>query len=68
MKYLVLLLFVVFCLTACGGSVTTGDDTNEGSINEAHITLKDGRVITCLVYARGYKGGLSCDWISPETP
>jgi len=64
MKYLIVLLFTVFCLTACGSS--TGDDTNEDSINEAQITLRDGRVITCLVYARGYKGGLSCDWTKRE--
>jgi hypothetical protein len=35
---------------------------NSGYLYEAHKTLADGRTVTCVIYAYGYKGGLSCDW------
>lgn len=34
------------------------------ALREESITLHDGRQITCVVYASGYQGGLSCDWSS----
>lgn len=62
MKFM-LVLIALFSFTACS---STGSDTNERSINESHIDLQDGRVVTCLTYAVGHKGGLSCDWANAK--
>lgn len=52
-------------LTGCGADPhTQAADTGGGHISEYHPRLEDGRTVTCLVYASGYKGGLDCDWDS----
>ena len=34
-----------------------------GGYNEEYVKLKDGSVIHCLVYDKGYQSGsMSCDW------
>lgn len=37
-------------------------------IKETHMTLSDGREITCLVYREHRAGGLSCDWHNTPQP
>ncbi|AIY01197.1 hypothetical protein ART_1598 [Arthrobacter sp. PAMC 25486] len=57
-----LAIIAVLALTGCDvgkPDETTGAKTN---IEERHVTLNDGREITCLRYKSGYAGGLSCDW------
>lgn len=41
------------------------NSTTERLLYEDTITLSDGRKITCVEYANGYEGGVSCDWEHP---
>ncbi|PIT07974.1 hypothetical protein [Snodgrassella communis] len=43
-------------------------ETLTSRIKETHMTLSDGRKITCLVYDDSYAGGLSCDWHNTQQP
>jgi PBP1b-binding outer membrane lipoprotein LpoB len=43
-------------------------ETITSRIKETHMTLSDGRKITCLVYDGYYAGGLSCDWHNTQQP
>lgn len=52
---------LAFGLSGCTESGSVGSDY---TLSEEHITLQDGRKVTCVKYASGYKGGLSCDWES----
>lgn len=56
-KRAALLLLVPF-LGACG--LTTTPSTS--NITEIHQKLDNGKTVDCLIFAKGYKGGLSCDW------
>lgn len=39
--------------------------TDDPTLREGELTLKDGRVITCIIHrADNGRGGLSCDWPS----
>ena len=60
MKRVLVLVTVSLALTGCGADVTP--KAKPGNVNEITKTLEDGRQVTCLVYASGYRGGLSCDW------
>ena len=46
-------------LAGCGGSSAFAGDQ---VLAERHITLSDGREITCVRYSGYNQGGLSCDW------
>lgn len=37
-------------------------ERSTGSLREETITISDGRTVHCVIYASGYRGGLSCDW------
>jgi len=56
MKRAVLIAAVVLALAGC----VPGEKTDVTDILENRVTLKDGRVVTCLIYSGG--GGFSCDW------
>ncbi|MCO6514703.1 MAG: hypothetical protein J6589_09605 [Snodgrassella sp.] len=43
-------------------------ETLTSRIKETHMTLSDGRKITCLVYKADRAGGLSCDWHNTQQP
>jgi hypothetical protein len=58
-------ILAALLLTGCSeGSdeVGEGADTGAGTIKEYPVNLNDGRTVTCLVYAQGYKGGMDCEW------
>lgn len=63
-------LILVLALTACGSGGSPESDGGAGSsssyLYERTVSLTDGRTVTCIVYAEGYTGGLSCDWDGPE--
>lgn len=52
-------------LAACSGG-TEVDLSGEGAafstLSYKEVTLPDGRVIPCILYAGPNAGGLSCDW------
>ncbi len=50
--------------TALVGCTPSGAEQNRSadSLRQESITLQDGRTVQCVIYASGYKGGLSCDW------
>lgn len=60
---------LAFGLSGCTESGSAGRESgtfpvSDYTLSEEHITLQDGRKVTCIKYASGYKGGLSCDWES----
>lgn len=60
---------LTFGLSGCTESGSAVDDSpssevSDFTLSEKHITLQDGRKITCIKYSAGRKGGLSCDWES----
>ena len=55
------LVAVTLTLSGCYVSGMEQDRSTD-SLREETITLNDGRTIVCVIYASGYKGGLSCDW------
>src|SRR5207344_3019717 len=62
-----LVCITLLLLAACGGAPPgqgggVGDSGTTAYISEQDIHLKDGRIVTCLIYKQGYAGGLSCDW------
>lgn len=63
MKRLIPALAIIgLALTGCASGNTDADTGEQSSLYERHIILKDGREITCIVYAAPHKGGVSCDW------
>ena len=67
----------VVSLAACSGGPSGGTTTQpvdkgagsySSSLSERIIKLKDGRVVTCVIYEGGYAGGLSCDWDNAKAP
>lgn len=62
-----------FGLIGCGadtGTFDTEDDStveNPANIKEQQITLRDGRIITCVTYNQYRGGGIDCDWFSSAT-
>ncbi|UUX60154.1 hypothetical protein [Glutamicibacter halophytocola] len=61
-KKLTALALVAVALTGCANGNPDPATGEPGSLYEENVTLRDGRELTCIVYARGYKGGVSCDW------
>lgn len=66
MRAALIVVAVVGLLSGCAApaefeSPKSGGASN-GYLSEEVIVLSDGRKVTCVVYAAGYKGGLSCDW------
>lgn len=59
-------------LSGCGAQTTQNveetSDYVDFSIEEIHHTLKDGRVVTCLIEDGFRVGGISCDWESASLP
>ena len=52
---------VAAALVGCSaGGSEQGASTDK--LRQESITLEDGRTVQCVIYASGYKGGLSCDW------
>lgn len=58
-------------VSACGaqaaddGRLDQGDSNYRDYLTEVHVTLKNGRDITCISQmTAGGSGGLSCDWVS----
>lgn len=47
----------VAVLAGCGSSPPSDE-----RLYEKPVHLTDGRVVVCVVYKDGYKGGVSCDW------
>lgn len=70
MRRSLLTAFMVLALSSCGSasdestvpSPGTSDVDSGGELSEQSITLRDGREVTCVVYASYKSGGLSCDW------
>ena len=56
------LAIVAIALTGCSSGNTDADTGEQSPLYERHINLRDGREVTCIVYAGPFKGGLSCDW------
>ena len=61
-------------LTGCGVTPASGSDTSAptqpdritGILSAQHVTLADGRTVTCIILGAGAAGGLSCDWVNAE--
>lgn len=60
-------------LTGCGTSITAATESQEqqaeyitGTLSAQHVTLADGRTVTCIILGAGAAGGLSCDWANAE--
>lgn len=63
MKRLISALAIIgLALTGCASGNADSNTGESTPLYERHITLQDGREVTCINYAAGYKGGLSCDW------
>jgi len=67
-KTIALIALAGFLLTGCAGGYANVEDDNKkdytitnkgGSIYERHITLNNGKTVTCLLY-NGYS--ITCDW------
>lgn len=64
----VIAIGLILGVTGCStGDQSSNDPQNEVTINsstmyETKLDLSDGRQVTCAVYARANRGGLSCDW------
>lgn len=57
-----LAITATLALTGCA-SVNPNADLGESTyLRDHHIKLGDGRTVTCVMYADGSLGGLSCDW------
>lgn len=54
-------VFFVLILASCGG-VDDGSVTSGESTHGINVTMKDGRVIPCVVFYGSGAGGISCDW------
>ena len=64
MKPLLALSGILILLTVASCASGTEQDRSTGSLRQESIVLEDGRTVECVIYASGYKGGLSCDWES----
>lgn len=60
-------------LTGCGASIAAATESQEqqagyvaGTLSAQHVTLADGRTVTCIILDAGAAGGLSCDWANAE--
>lgn len=61
-------------LTGCGVTPASGSDTSTptqtgritGVLSAQHVTLADGRTVTCVILSAPNAGGLSCDWVNAE--
>ena len=62
MKKLAVVLAILLVLSGCGATRQSDIEKSSANLKEGSITLSDGRVVVCIVYKRGYAGGLSCDW------
>ena len=62
MKKLAVVLAILLVLSGCGTTRQSDIEKSSANLKEGSITLSDGRVVVCIVYKRGYAGGLSCDW------
>lgn len=63
MKKIIATLFVAtIALTGCASGNANAETGEPSSLYESRIELADGRTVTCIKLAIGYKGGLSCDW------
>lgn len=51
---------VTAALTACAAPKETVGRVDTQSPTLIHVVTDDG--VECIVYAAGYKGGLSCNW------
>lgn len=54
-------------VAACTAGPNEDSETNLrvgsfGALSEHQMPLSDGRIVTCVVFQAGYKGGVSCDW------
>jgi uncharacterized lipoprotein YehR (DUF1307 family) len=73
-----LLAFVTMIgLSACGESEKTSTQGGQVEAEQKGFDtgkylwtgdkkLPDGRTVSCVVYAAGYAGGLSCDWANAK--
>lgn len=62
-KKLLAAMFVsTLILTGCASGNTSAETGESTSLYERHITLNDGRTLTCVTYSKYNQGGLSCDW------
>lgn len=70
MKRLLFIIPLLFVASACGEAAPADGGSNDHRLYEEHITLKDGRNVTCIVYSheRAEEGGLSCDFAGAGTP
>lgn len=56
-------------LTGCGTDSQKSveyDNTGTRNFTETSIHLKDGRDVTCIIWASGPAGGPSCDWANAK--
>lgn len=58
-KVVTAVALVAAAATACGSEVKTFD---KDTLFENHLTLKDGREVTCIIHSDYNQGGVSCDW------
>lgn len=56
------LAIMAVALTGCDSGATSVDTGEPTTLYERHITLEDGREVTCIIHSRSYQGGVSCDW------
>ncbi len=66
MKRLLAMTALAVVLLTAGCTTTEGQeqDRTTDTLRQESITLDDGRTVQCVIYASGYKGGVSCDWES----
>lgn len=62
MKKFAVVLATLLVLSGCGRTSQSDIEKTSTYLKEGSITLSDGRVVVCIIYKRGYAGGLSCDW------
>ena len=55
-------LLLVVTLTGCTSDNIPNDSQSAKSIGAYVVDLPEGGTVTCVVFAQGYKGGISCDW------
>lgn len=62
-KLLVVIALAAMLLTGCSSDAITETGTGTGgSLKTYNVDLPDGGTVLCVIFAAGYKGGLSCDW------
>ncbi len=57
-----LAIVATLALTGCASGNPDAGVGESTRLRDQHIKLRDGRTVTCVMYADGSLGGLSCDW------